>query len=168
MQTDVWWDDRQPREGHDQNGDVQAEGAAGPGAGEAETGSCVLALHLALWALHLHKLQGSPLKLGSFFAGVGLTCDPGAYNRVMRASFSNERVSQKAYVAAEVQFLMDQSDTVLAYENKGMEEPFGQHPLMALTNSMDRVRQLEVIYGEHRGGRKKKMWGQFSSKHVIT
>ncbi|XP_036927212.1 putative E3 ubiquitin-protein ligase UBR7 [Acanthopagrus latus] len=54
---------------------------------------------------------------------------------------------KKAYVAAEVQFLMDQSDTVLAYENKGMEEPFGQHPLMALTSSMDRVRQLEVIYG---------------------
>ncbi|XP_038575411.1 putative E3 ubiquitin-protein ligase UBR7 [Micropterus salmoides] len=54
---------------------------------------------------------------------------------------------KKAYVAAEVQFLMDQSDTILAYENKGLEEPFGQHPLMALTNSMDRVQQLEVIYG---------------------
>lgn len=104
---------------------------------------------------------------GSFFAGDGLTHDPGACNRVMRASSSNECVSQKAYVAAEVQFLMDQSDTVLAYENKGMEEPFGQHPLMALTSSMDRVRQLEVIYGEHGGGRKKKTRGQFSSKHVI-
>lgn len=56
--------------------------------------------------------------------------------------------TQKAYVAAEVQFLMDQSDTILAYENKGLDEPFGQHPLMALTNSMDRVQQLEVIYGE--------------------
>uniref|UniRef100_A0A8C2ZCW2 Ubiquitin protein ligase E3 component n-recognin 7 n=1 Tax=Cyclopterus lumpus TaxID=8103 RepID=A0A8C2ZCW2_CYCLU len=44
-------------------------------------------------------------------------------------------------------FLMDQSDTILAYENKGLDEPFGQHPLMALTNSMDRVHQLEVIYG---------------------
>ncbi|KAL3049181.1 putative E3 ubiquitin-protein ligase UBR7 isoform X1 [Trematomus bernacchii] len=54
---------------------------------------------------------------------------------------------KKLYVAAEVQFLMDQSDTILAYENKGMDEPFGQHPLMALTNSMDRVQQLEVIYG---------------------
>ncbi|XP_070776926.1 putative E3 ubiquitin-protein ligase UBR7 [Enoplosus armatus] len=54
---------------------------------------------------------------------------------------------KKAYVAAEVQFLMDQSDTILAYENKGLDEPFGQHPLMALTNSMDRVQQLEVIYG---------------------
>lgn len=44
---------------------------------------------------------------------------------------------------------MDQSDTILAYENKGLDEPFGQHPLMALTSSMDRVQQLEVIYGEY-------------------
>uniref|UniRef100_A0A3Q3X049 Putative E3 ubiquitin-protein ligase UBR7 n=1 Tax=Mola mola TaxID=94237 RepID=A0A3Q3X049_MOLML len=55
---------------------------------------------------------------------------------------------KKAYVAAEVPFLMDQSDTILAYEKKGLDEPFGQHPLMALTNSMNRVQQLEVIYGE--------------------
>ncbi|XP_068608193.1 putative E3 ubiquitin-protein ligase UBR7 [Brachionichthys hirsutus] len=54
---------------------------------------------------------------------------------------------KKAYVAADVQFLMDQSDTILAYENKGLAEPFGQHPLMALINSMERVQQLEVIYG---------------------
>lgn len=52
-------------------------------------------------------------------------------------------------MAAEVQFLMDQSDTILSYENRGLDEPFGQHPLMALTSSMDRVQQLEVIYGEH-------------------
>lgn len=58
-------------------------------------------------------------------------------------------LAQRAYVAAEVQFLMDQSDTILAYENKGLDEPFGQHPLMALTSSMDRVQQLEVIYGEN-------------------
>lgn len=51
-------------------------------------------------------------------------------------------------MAAEVQFLMDQSDTILAYENRGLDEPFGQHPLMALTNSMNRAQQLEVIYGE--------------------
>ncbi|XP_068582407.1 putative E3 ubiquitin-protein ligase UBR7 [Cebidichthys violaceus] len=54
---------------------------------------------------------------------------------------------KRVYVAAEVQFLMDQSDTILAYENRGLDEPFGQHPLMALTSSMDRVQQLEVIYG---------------------
>lgn len=64
--------------------------------------------------------------------------------------------TQKAYVAAEVQFLMDQSDTILAYENKGFFEPFGQHLLITLTNSMDRVKQLEVIYGEHGGGQ----WGR--------
>lgn len=62
-------------------------------------------------------------------------------------------VAQKAYVAAEVPFLMDQSDTILAYEQKGLDEPFGKHPLMALTNSMDRVQQLEVIYGEQGEGR---------------
>ncbi|KAM3594937.1 uncharacterized protein V6R79_015641 [Siganus canaliculatus] len=54
---------------------------------------------------------------------------------------------KKAYVGAGVQFLMDHSDTILAYENKGLEEPFGQHPLMALTNSMDHMQQLEAIYG---------------------
>ncbi|XP_026164024.1 putative E3 ubiquitin-protein ligase UBR7 [Mastacembelus armatus] len=54
---------------------------------------------------------------------------------------------KRAYVAAEVQFLMDQSDTMLAYENRGLDQPFGQHLLMALTSSMDHVQQLEVIYG---------------------
>lgn len=46
---------------------------------------------------------------------------------------------------------MDQSDTVLAYEQRGVDELLGQHPLMALTDSMDRVQQLEAIYGEGAG-----------------
>uniref|UniRef100_A0A8C5G514 UBR-type domain-containing protein n=1 Tax=Gouania willdenowi TaxID=441366 RepID=A0A8C5G514_GOUWI len=54
---------------------------------------------------------------------------------------------KRAYVAAEVQFLLDQSDTMLAYEQKSFSEPFGQHPLMALTSSMNHIQQLEVIYG---------------------
>lgn len=41
---------------------MQAEGAAGPGIGAAQKGSGILALQLALRALHLHKLQGSPKK----------------------------------------------------------------------------------------------------------
>lgn len=57
-------------------------------------------------------------------------------------------------MATEVQFLLDQSDTLLAYEKRGLEAPFGQHPLMALISSMDRVQQLEVIYGEDGKGRK--------------
>lgn len=59
-------------------------------------------------------------------------------------------VAQKAYVRAEVPFLMDQSDTVLAYEQRGVDELLGQHPLMALTDSMDHVQKLEAIYGEGR------------------
>uniref|UniRef100_A0A3B4B6T2 UBR-type domain-containing protein n=1 Tax=Periophthalmus magnuspinnatus TaxID=409849 RepID=A0A3B4B6T2_9GOBI len=55
---------------------------------------------------------------------------------------------KRAYVSAQVQFLMDPSDTLVAYENRGLEEPFGQNPLLAWTDSMDRVQQLEVIYGE--------------------
>lgn len=54
---------------------------------------------------------------------------------------------KRAYVAAQVPFLMDQSDTVLAYEKRGFEEPFGLHPLMALTDSLSCTQQLEVIYG---------------------
>ncbi|XP_077434436.1 putative E3 ubiquitin-protein ligase UBR7 [Vanacampus margaritifer] len=54
---------------------------------------------------------------------------------------------KRAYVAAQVHFLMDPSDSVLAYERRGLKEPFGKNPLMMLTNSMDRVQQLEFIYG---------------------
>lgn len=43
---------------------------------------------------------------------------------------------------------MDPSDTVLAYEQGGLDEPFGQNPLVALTSSMDHVQQLEIIYRE--------------------
>uniref|UniRef100_A0A3Q3EY26 Ubiquitin protein ligase E3 component n-recognin 7 n=1 Tax=Kryptolebias marmoratus TaxID=37003 RepID=A0A3Q3EY26_KRYMA len=64
---------------------------------------------------------------------------------------------KKVYVATEVQFLMDQSDTILAYEKRGLEAPFGQHPLMALIGSMNRVQQLEVIYGEDGKGRKEEI-----------
>ncbi|XP_077394546.1 putative E3 ubiquitin-protein ligase UBR7 [Festucalex cinctus] len=54
---------------------------------------------------------------------------------------------KRAYVVAQVHFLMDPSDSIQAYERRGLNEPFGKHPLMMLTGSMDRVQQLEVIYG---------------------
>ncbi|XP_071383875.1 putative E3 ubiquitin-protein ligase UBR7 [Centroberyx affinis] len=53
---------------------------------------------------------------------------------------------KRAYVDVEVQFLLDESDTVLAYENKGRTEPFGEDLLMSFLGSMDRVQQLEMIY----------------------
>ncbi|XP_072314301.1 putative E3 ubiquitin-protein ligase UBR7 [Eucyclogobius newberryi] len=54
---------------------------------------------------------------------------------------------KRAYVSAQVQFLLDPSDTLVAYESRGLEEPFGQHPLLAWTDSMSHIQQLEVIYG---------------------
>lgn len=69
MQTDSRGNDRQPCKGHNHN--MQAEGAAGPGAAAAETGSGVLALQLALRALHLHELQGSPQIISDYNEGFG-------------------------------------------------------------------------------------------------
>lgn len=43
---------------------------------------------------------------------------------------------------------MDPTDTVLAYEQTGIDEPFGQNPLVGLTGAMDHVQQLEFIYRE--------------------
>lgn len=67
-------------------------------------------------------------------------------------------------MAAEVQFLMDQSDTILAYEKKGLDKPFGQDPLMTLLESMDRVEQLELIYGKEAKfcNKRKQKWTQLS------
>ncbi|KAG7277307.1 hypothetical protein CRUP_005841 [Coryphaenoides rupestris] len=53
---------------------------------------------------------------------------------------------KRAYVKSEVPFLLDESDTVLAYENRGRTQPFGQDPLMAFLGSVDHVQQLEMIY----------------------
>lgn len=46
---------------------------------------------------------------------------------------------------AGVHFLMDESDTVLAYENKG-ETLLEEDLLMSCLSSLDRVQQLEIIY----------------------
>ncbi|KAF7704602.1 putative E3 ubiquitin-protein ligase UBR7 [Silurus meridionalis] len=52
---------------------------------------------------------------------------------------------KKSYVEAGVQFLMDESDTLLAYENKG-EALLKEDLLMSCLGSLDRVQQLEIIY----------------------
>lgn len=51
-------------------------------------------------------------------------------------------------MSAGVQFLMDPGDTLLAYEQKGLEEPFGQNPLEALISSMDPVERLKLTHRE--------------------
>uniref|UniRef100_A0A3Q3WXP0 Putative E3 ubiquitin-protein ligase UBR7 n=1 Tax=Mola mola TaxID=94237 RepID=A0A3Q3WXP0_MOLML len=52
--------------------------------------------------------------------------------------------------AAGLSFLLDESDTVLAYENKGKnseETRRGHDPLMSVLDNLNRVQQLEIIHG---------------------
>ncbi|XP_078130557.1 putative E3 ubiquitin-protein ligase UBR7 isoform X2 [Sander vitreus] len=52
--------------------------------------------------------------------------------------------------AAGLSFLLDESDTVLAYENKGKsseQRRQGPDPLMSALDNLNRVQQLEIIHG---------------------
>ncbi|XP_039597388.1 putative E3 ubiquitin-protein ligase UBR7 [Polypterus senegalus] len=57
---------------------------------------------------------------------------------------------KKFYADLEVPFLVDESDTVLAYENKGKiiqeNDQENRDPLLAALSSMDRFQQLEMIH----------------------
>uniref|UniRef100_A0A667XQX3 Putative E3 ubiquitin-protein ligase UBR7 n=1 Tax=Myripristis murdjan TaxID=586833 RepID=A0A667XQX3_9TELE len=56
---------------------------------------------------------------------------------------------QKSLAAAGLCFLLDESDTVLAYENKGKnseQERGGHDPLMSALDNLNRVQQLEIIH----------------------
>lgn len=57
---------------------------------------------------------------------------------------------QESLTAAGLSFLSDESDTVLAYENKGKnseETRRGHDPLMSALDNLNRVQQLEIIHG---------------------
>ncbi|KAM9703117.1 putative E3 ubiquitin-protein ligase UBR7 [Menidia menidia] len=56
---------------------------------------------------------------------------------------------QELLATAGLSFLLDESDTVLAYENKGKssEQRPGPDPLMSALDSLNRVQQLEIIHG---------------------
>lgn len=56
---------------------------------------------------------------------------------------------QENLSAAGLSFLLDESDTVLAYENKGKtsEEARQHDPLMSALDRLNRVQQLEIIHG---------------------
>ncbi|POI23590.1 hypothetical protein CIB84_012663, partial [Bambusicola thoracicus] len=60
---------------------------------------------------------------------------------------SGSACPEKMYAELEVQFLTDECDTVLAYENKGTsdQETDRRDPLMDTLNSMNRVQQVELI-----------------------
>ncbi|KAM8725312.1 putative E3 ubiquitin-protein ligase UBR7 isoform 1-T1 [Acanthopagrus schlegelii] len=57
---------------------------------------------------------------------------------------------QERLSAACLSFLLDESDTVLAYENKGKsseQTQAGHDPLMSALDNLNRVQQLEIIHG---------------------
>ncbi|XP_062323395.1 putative E3 ubiquitin-protein ligase UBR7 [Osmerus eperlanus] len=61
---------------------------------------------------------------------------------------------KRSYAEAGVSFLLDESDTVLAYENKGKTTEQerrggaeGRDPLMSALDNLGRVQQLEIIHG---------------------
>ena len=58
--------------------------------------------------------------------------------------------AQERWSDAGLSFLLDESDTVLAYENKGKnseETQPGPDPLMSALDNLNRVQQLEIIHG---------------------
>ncbi|KAG9344865.1 hypothetical protein JZ751_010556 [Albula glossodonta] len=72
---------------------------------------------------------------------------------VWRTKLCTCAACKSSYTEAGVAFLLDESDTVLAYENKGKTTEQeggsqGRDPLMSALNTLNRVQQLEIIYGE--------------------
>ncbi|KAJ1105248.1 hypothetical protein NDU88_002656 [Pleurodeles waltl] len=54
---------------------------------------------------------------------------------------------QKMYLELDLPFLLDECDTVVAYETKGKSDnATRQDPLMSALSNMDRVQQVELIY----------------------
>lgn len=60
-------------------------------------------------------------------------------------------LSQAQLSTAGLSFLLDELDTVLAYENKGKSNELshqGHDPLMSALDNLNRVQQLEIIHGK--------------------
>ena len=57
---------------------------------------------------------------------------------------------QERFSAADLSFLLDELDTVIAYENEGKnneQRQQGHDPLMSALDNLNRVQQLEIIHG---------------------
>ncbi|XP_018542358.1 putative E3 ubiquitin-protein ligase UBR7 isoform X3 [Lates calcarifer] len=66
-------------------------------------------------------------------------------SKLCSCSTCQERLSE-----ADLSFLFDESDTVLAYEKKGKnneQKEQGHDPLMSALDNLNRVQQLEIIHG---------------------
>ncbi|KAE8286504.1 putative E3 ubiquitin-protein ligase UBR7 [Larimichthys crocea] len=67
-----------------------------------------------------------------------------------RSKLCSCNTCQESLSGASLSFLLDESDTVLAYENKGKnneQTQQGNDPLMSALDNLNRVQQLEIIHG---------------------
>ncbi|XP_034722232.1 putative E3 ubiquitin-protein ligase UBR7 [Etheostoma cragini] len=67
-----------------------------------------------------------------------------------RSKLCSCNTCKESLSAAGLSFLLDESDTVLAYENKGKsseQQLQGPDPLMSALDNLNRVQQLEIIHG---------------------
>lgn len=67
-----------------------------------------------------------------------------------RSKLCSCNTCQVSLSGARLSFLLDESDTVLAYENKGKsneQTQQGNDPLMSALDNLNRVQQLEIIHG---------------------
>ncbi|XP_062325273.1 putative E3 ubiquitin-protein ligase UBR7 [Osmerus eperlanus] len=108
------------------------ERSGSPGKGQARPVAC-----------RLKELQGGALKGGALERSrEGAVFWPYHW----RSHLCTCITCKRAYVQAGVQFLLDETDTLLAYENKGRTEPFGEDLLTSCLSSLDHIQQLEMIY----------------------
>lgn len=69
---------------------------------------------------------------------------------VWRSKLCSCKTCQECLSESGLSFLLDESDTVLAYENKGKtieQRQQGHDPLMSALDNLNRVQQLEIIHG---------------------
>lgn len=116
---------------------LQAEGTACDWSDQSPVGCGVSAIVMALQTLHLSQLPGK-------------TCPSLCWLRRQSHHRGDAlRPCQESLSATGLSFLLDESDTVLAYENKGKtsEETRQHDPLMSALDNLNRVQQLEIIHG---------------------
>lgn len=117
---------------------LQAEGTACDWSDQSPVGCGVSAVVMALQTLHLSQLPGKTRPSLCW----------------LRQQLHNRgdalRPCQESLSATGLSFLLDESDTVLAYENKGKtsEETRQHDPLMSALDNLNRVQQLEIIHGK--------------------
>ncbi|KAM8921747.1 putative E3 ubiquitin-protein ligase UBR7 isoform 2-T2 [Pelodytes ibericus] len=100
---------------------------------------------------HLVKTEtktGRPCKLQEYKTQAGTATNTATYwPDNWRTKLCVCEDCMKMYKELEVQFLVDESDTVQAYENKGKNDEAQERrdPLMTALSSMNRVQQVELI-----------------------